>query len=80
MTLGGGAIYCASTKQKNITSSSTEAELVGVSHSLPKILWYHHFMEEQGCIVEDVYVYQGNQSEILLKNNGVKWSQMESNP
>ena len=29
-------------------------------------------MEEQGCIVEDVYVYQDNQSAILLESNGMK--------
>lgn len=72
MSLGGGAIYCSSTKQKIVTSSSTKAELVGVSDSLPKILWCLHFMEAQGCIVEDVYVYQDNQSAILLENNGTK--------
>ena len=30
-SLGQGAIYCTSTKQKIVTSSSTEAELVGVA-------------------------------------------------
>ena len=72
MRLGKGEIYCASAKQKFVTSSSTEAELVGVSDSLPKILWCRHFMESQGYIVEDVYVYQDNQSTILLENNGIK--------
>ena len=55
-----------------MTSSSTEAELVGVPDTLPKILWCRHFMEAQGCIVEDVYIYQDNQSAILLENNGIK--------
>ena len=72
MSLGKGALYSASTKQKIVTSSSTEAELVGVSDTLPKILWCRHFMEAQGCNVEDVYVYQDNQSAILLENNGMK--------
>ena len=27
-------------------------------------------MESQGCVVEDVYVYQDNQSAILLETNG----------
>ena len=47
-SLGKGALYCASTKQKLMTSSSTEAELVGVSDMVPKILWCRNFMEEQG--------------------------------
>ena len=72
MSLGQGVIYCASTMQKVMASSSTEAELVGVADTLPKILWCRHFMEAQGCIVEDVYVYQDNQSAILLEKNGMK--------
>ena len=31
ITLGKGAIYCRSSKQKLVTKSSTEAELVGIS-------------------------------------------------
>ena len=38
MSLGRGALYSASNKQKIMTSSSTEAELVGVLDTLPKIL------------------------------------------
>ena len=45
---------------------------VGVSDSLPKILWCRHFMESYGYIIEGVYVYQDNHSAILLKNNGIK--------
>ena len=37
-SLGKGTIYCASTKQKIVTSSSTEAEIVGVVDDMPKIL------------------------------------------
>ena len=55
-----------------MTSSSTEAELVAVIDMMPKILWCRHFMESQGCIVEDVIVYQDNQSTILLETNGQK--------
>ena len=72
MSLWQATIYCASKKQKIMTSSSTEAELVGISDALPKILWCRYFMKAQGCIVEDVYVYQDNQSTILLENNGMK--------
>ena len=71
-SMGKGAVYSASTKQKNMTSSSTEAELVGVADVLPKILWCRHFIESQACIVEDVKVYQDNQSAILLETNGQK--------
>ena len=55
-----------------MTSSSTEVKLVGVSDALPKILGCRYFMEAQGCVVEDVYVYQDNQISILLENNVMK--------
>ena len=55
-----------------MTSSSTEAELVGVSDALTKILWCRQFMEWQGCTVEDFYVYQDKQSAILLETNDRK--------
>ena len=71
-SLGEGAVYTASTKQKIMTSSSTEAELIGVADMMPKILWCRYFMESQECIVEDVIVYQDNQSAILLETNGQK--------
>ena len=34
ITLGKGAFYCRSSKQKLLTQSSTEAELVGISDAL----------------------------------------------
>ena len=72
MSLGTGTIHAASKKQKINTSSSTHAELVGVSDALPKMLWCRYFMEAQDYSVEDVYVYQDNQSAILLENNGAQ--------
>ena len=43
MSLGDGTIYGASVKQKINASSSTEAELAGVSDALPKMLWCRYF-------------------------------------
>ena len=45
MSLGAGSIHAGSVKQKINTSSSTHAELVGVSDALPKILWCRYFMK-----------------------------------
>ena len=72
MSLGKGTVYAASTNQKINTTSSTESELVGVSDGMPKMIWSRYFMEAQGYNVEDVYVYQDNQSAILLETNGMK--------
>jgi hypothetical protein len=38
-SLGGGAISTKSSKQRLVTKSSTEAELVGLSDGLSQVLW-----------------------------------------
>ena len=72
MRLGSSTVYAASKKQKINTYSTTQSELVGVSDALPKMLWFRYFMEAQGYTVKDVYIYQDNQSAILLENNGAQ--------
>lgn len=62
-----GTIYAASIKQKVNTTSSTEVRLIGVSDGMPKITLTRYSMEAQGHNVEDIYVYQDNQSAILLE-------------
>ena len=70
MTLGKGAVYATSTRQKLNTKSSTEGELVGVNDVLPQVLWTRYFLEAQGYGATDSVVYQDNQSAILLEKNG----------
>jgi hypothetical protein len=53
LTLGKGAAYATSTKQKLTTKSSTEAELVGVNDMLSQVLWTQHFLDAQGYGVTD---------------------------
>jgi hypothetical protein len=52
------------------TKSSTEAELVGVDDRMPQILWTRYFLEAQGYKVRENKIYQDNQSDMLLENNG----------
>ncbi len=54
-------------KQKVMTKSSMEAELVGVDNTLAHILWARYFMEEQGYDMDPLVLYQDNMSAILLK-------------
>lgn len=70
ISLGKGAFYSASTKQKLNATSSTEAELVGVNYFMPQVLWTRYFLDFQGYRVKDNVVYQDNQSAILLEQNG----------
>ena len=72
MSLGADTIHGGSVKQKINMPSSTHAELVAVSDALPKMLWCRYFMEAQNYTMEDVYVYQDNQSAILLEKNGAQ--------
>jgi hypothetical protein len=69
MSMGTGAPYSTSKKQKLNTKSSTEAELVGVNDVLPQALWTKYFMEAQGYGVSTI-LNQDNQSTIKLSENG----------
>ena len=70
MTLGKGAVYSSSTKQKLNTKSSTEAELVGLDDVMPQILWTRYFLIAQGFVVTDNIIYRDNQSSMRLEKNG----------
>jgi hypothetical protein len=70
MSLGKGAIYGTSTRQKLNSRSSTEGELIGVNDVMPQVLWTRYFLEAQGYGVKENIVYQDNQSAILLEKNG----------
>ena len=70
LSLGKGAIYSGSWKQKMVARSSTESELIGVYDVLPQVLWTKQFLEEQGCLDTTTVVYQDNTSSILLERNG----------
>jgi hypothetical protein len=69
MSMGTGAAYSTSRKQKLNTKSSTEAELVAVDDVLPQALWTKYFMEAQGYGVSTI-LNQDNQSTIKLSENG----------
>ena len=76
MSLGTGALIAMSTKQKLNTTSSTEAELVGVGDSMAFNMWATYFFKEQGRDLKDYkygnrnILYQDNESCIKLANNG----------
>ena len=70
MTFGRGTIMNKSTKQKLNTNSSTEAELVGASDSVPQIVWTNYFVSAQGYSINDTILYQDNTSAISMEKNG----------
>jgi len=71
MSMGKGAIWASSKRQRINTKSSTEAELVGVNDVLPRILWTRYFLEAQGYSMSSpTRIYQDNMSTIQLEKNG----------
>ena len=71
MSMGNGSIYSGLWKQKMVTRSSTESEVVSVYDVLPQILWTKKFLEDQGLTVKETVLYQDNMNSMLTDNNQV---------
>jgi hypothetical protein len=69
-SFGHGGILCRASKQKIVTKSSTEAELVGASDYMSHTMWVQHFMSAQGYPIHTSYLEQDNESAIKLIRNG----------
>ena len=72
MKMGEGAITSLSRKQKLVTRSSTEAELVAVDDCMAQVLWTKYFLEDQGHPTKATVTLQDNSSGIKLEKNGQK--------
>ena len=70
MSMGNGSVFSGSWKQKLMTRSSTESEVVGVYDVLPQILWTKKFLENLGVGIKETVLYQDNMSSMLLERNG----------
>ena len=70
MSMGNGLVFGGSWKQKLVTWSSTESEVVGAYDVLPQILWTKKFLEDQGVGIKETVLYQDNMSSMLLEQNG----------
>ena len=78
ITFGTGSIYADSSKQKIVTTSSTEGEFVGLSDKTKVILWIQQYLEDQradGKPQPAATIYQDNQSTIQLAEKGRAISQ-----
>jgi len=71
ITLGKGTIMGVSSKQKCVSKSSTEAELIAVTDLVGQAMEMRRIAQE--IIVKDIelIVYQDNQATIKLLRNGV---------
>jgi hypothetical protein len=66
----GACVLAKSTKQKIVTKSSTEAELVGASDSAGCAYGVQRFLEGQGYTLPPITLAQDNQSTIALLKKG----------
>jgi hypothetical protein len=65
-----GAVFAKSSKQKLMSKSSTEAELIGLSDALSQIIWTRDFMIAQGHKVAPAVVMQDNRSTMAMVEKG----------
>ena len=69
LTLGAGRIFNTSKKQKLVTKSSMEAELVAADDLSNSIIWTNYFLEAQGYKTKETVLFQDNKSCMLLHSN-----------
>ena len=70
VSMGKGPIVTRSIKQKLVTKSSTEAELVGASDEVSLGIDLRDFLIEQGYIVGPATLYQDNKSAMQMIEKG----------
>ena len=70
--LGKGCFFVQSTKQKLVSKSSTEAEIIGVSDGLGEVIWARNFIAHQlgQTEVKPAIVFQDNMSTMALIEKG----------
>jgi hypothetical protein len=71
VSVGGlGPIFAKSSKQKIVSKSSTEAELVGLSDTASQAIHVRNFMGSQGYDMGPVTIYQDNMGCMALIKKG----------
>jgi hypothetical protein len=70
VTLGAGVFLAKSSKQKIVTKSSTEAELVAITDCLGDLIFIRNLLLHQGYNVPALFLFQDNKSTIALCEKG----------
>jgi hypothetical protein len=70
ITLGRGAIYASSSKQKTISRSSFEAEVNAASFTGSTVIWLSRLMGELGYNVLPTTIYQDNEGTASILRSG----------
>ena len=70
IALGNGPVFVKSSKQKIVSKSSTEAELISLSDGCSQIIWSRDFLIAQGYPMKEALVFQDNTSTMALVKKG----------
>ena len=70
LRVGGSVVHANSTKQKLVTTSSTQSELAALSSVVDRIVWARNWMLEKGIAQPVTRVLQDNQSTMRLAEQG----------
>ena len=70
ISLGLGPIYAGSSKQKIITKSSFEAEVVAVSDAGSPVVWVFNLLEELGYRTGPAILFQDNSGAVAALKSG----------
>lgn len=68
--MAGVAIGCWSSKQRLVTKSSTEAEIVALSDGLTNAIWMREMVLAQGYTLGPTPIYEDNQGVIKIVKSG----------
>jgi ribosomal protein L24E len=68
--LGNGTVFVRSSKQKLVSKSSTEAELIALSDNGSQVIWTREFLKAQGYEMEPTTIFQDNMSTIAMMQRG----------
>lgn len=75
LMIAGCAVGAWSFKQKIVTRSSTESEIVALSDALTNVVWMRHWLIAQGHKLGPTPVYQDNEAVIALMRDERKTHQ-----
>jgi hypothetical protein len=68
--IAGGIVAAWSARQRLVTKSATEAEVVALSDGATPVLWAREWIRAQGHAILTVTIYQDNLGVIALMTNG----------
>ena len=73
LSVNGGSVYASSTKQKLVTRSSTEAELVALDTACKQVIWMKDILRViLGEELQETVLFQDNKSTMSLAHTGLK--------